>query len=240
MKAAELISEQSGLNILSFDILNRYGIKHGMVVKSNGRDIDQEQVCQKLNSSGRLAVTHQIHSDSLEAIEQGHQLFYPQKIETDGLMTGEKGVVISIHTADCVPIFLADKEAKAVCLIHAGWKGTAQGIAQKGLQQFMSRYRLKPGQTVAAIGPAIEQICYRVSAEVADRFEPSVKISEGGGKWRLDLKAENRRQLVQAGLASNDIYASELCTFCQNSLLHSYRREKELKGQLISYMEAGK
>ena len=238
MKTAELFSEQDGLNILRFDILNRYGIKHGMVIKSNGRDIVEEQVCQQLNSAGRLAVTHQTHSERVEIVEPGHQLFYPRKIEADGLMTAVSGVVITIHTADCVPIFLADKEGKAVCLIHAGWKGTALGIARKGLLQFMSASGLKPGNIAAVIGPAIEQQCYQVASNVADGFDSAVKIPEGNGKWRLDLKSENRRQLIISGLLPDDIHVSKLCTFCQNSLLHSYRREKELKGQMISFMEA--
>ncbi|MBI4726145.1 peptidoglycan editing factor PgeF [candidate division TA06 bacterium] len=183
-------------------------------------------------------MTHQVHGDQIEIIGPEYSGFYPQKIETDGLMTAVPGVVITIHTADCVPIFLADKEAKAVCLIHAGWKGAALGIAHKGLLQFMSRYELKPGRIAVVIGPAIKQSCSQVSSGVADRLDPEVKISEGGGKWRLDLRSENRRQLIKAGLSANDIHVSELCTFCQNSLLHSYRREKELKGQMISFMEA--
>lgn len=235
---AELISEQNGLSILSFDILNRYGIKHGMVIKSNGREIDKEQVYQKLGTGGRLAVTHHVHGAHIETIPPEYSGYYPKKIEADGLMTQVPGAVITIHTADCVPIFLADKENKAVCLIHAGWKGTALGIAQKGLQQFMAAYGLKPGSIAAVIGPAIEQNCYQVGAEVADKFGPPVKISEGGGKWRLDLKAENRSQIVQAGLSPEDIHVSELCTFCQHRLLHSYRREKKLKSQMISFMEA--
>ncbi len=235
---AELILEQNGLNIVSFDILNRYGIKHGMVIKSNGREIDKEQVYKKLGSGGRLAVTHQVHGDHIETIPPEYSGYYPRKIEADGLMTEVPGIIITIHTADCVPIFLADKGNKAVCLIHAGWKGTALGIAQKGLQQFMSGYGLEPRSIAAVIGPAIEQDCYQVGPEVADRFDPAVKMPEGGGKWRLDLKAENRRQLITAGLMPDDIHLSKLCTFCQNSLLHSYRREKELKGQMISFMEA--
>lgn len=235
---AELISEQNGLNILSFGILNRYGVKHGMVIKSDGRDIDKEQVYKKLGARGRLAVTHQVHGDHIETIPPEYSGCYPKKIETDGLMTQVPGAVITIHTADCVPIFLAGKGNKAVCLIHAGWKGTALGIAQKGLQQFMAAYCLEPGNIAAVIGPAIEQNCYQVGPEVADRFCPAVKISEGGGRWRLDLKAENRNQLLQAGLPPDDVYVSELCTFCRQGMLHSYRREKELKGQMISFMEA--
>lgn len=236
--SAELISEQNGLNILGFDVLNRYGIKHGMVIKSNGREIDKEQVYGKLGTGGRLAVTHQVHGDHIETIPQEYSGYYPRKIEADGLMTQVPGAVITIHTADCVPIFLADKGNKAVCLIHAGWKGTALGIAQKGLQQFMSAYGLEPRSIAAVIGPAIEQKCYQVGPEVAEKFGPPAKLSEGGGKWRLDLKAENQRQLIAAGLLPDDIHLSKLCTFCQNSLLHSYRREKELKGQMISFMEA--
>ncbi len=128
---AELILEQNGLNIVSFDILNRYGIKHGMVIKSNGREIDKEQVYKKLGSGqagGHPSGPRRSHRNYPAGIFR----YYPRKIEADGLMTEVPGIIITIHTAaDCVPIFLADKGNKAVCLIHAGWKGTALGIAQR-------------------------------------------------------------------------------------------------------------
>jgi YfiH family protein len=209
-----------------------------MIVKSEGRNINEDGVCRNFCSQARLAVTRQTHGELVELVDSRSGIFHPGKIESDGLMTGIKGVRITIHTADCVPVFLADKEGKAVCLIHAGWRGTALGIVRKGLMKFMSEFRLKPEGIAAVIGPSIEKECYQVGPEVADRFGSEVKKSDSNGKWRLDLKAENRSQLIGAGISSGDIQVSKLCTFCRHSLLHSYRREKELKGQMISFMEA--
>jgi polyphenol oxidase len=238
MSFGESVKDLGGLSILSFDLLESFGISHGMVVKTGGRDIEEYQAYRELGRKNGLVVTRQPHGELVELIGPGRRPFYPDKVEADGLMTGARGTRITIHTADCVPVFLADKGGSAVCLIHAGWRGTALGIVRKGLLKFMSEFRLKPEGIAAAIGPAIEQNCYQVGAEVADRFGPGSKTAEGGGKWRLDLKGENRLQLIQAGLAPQNIQVSGLCTLCRDDLLHSYRREKDLKGQMISFMEA--
>jgi purine-nucleoside/S-methyl-5'-thioadenosine phosphorylase / adenosine deaminase len=50
---------------------------------------------------------------------------------------------------------------------------------------------------------------------------------------RLDLRAANRWQLLDAGVRASNIIASELCTSCRTDLLFSYRRERARTGRLM-------
>jgi hypothetical protein len=239
MSGERLRKGPAGLNVLTFDILERYGINHGMVVKDGGKDVDKDLVYSRLAAEKPLVVTHQVHGDSVISIDKGFSDYYPQKTEADGLMTSLTGIRLSIHTADCVPVFLADKKGRAVCLIHAGWRGTKLGVAAKGIKSITGRFGLGPEEVVAAIGPCIELGCYEVGEDVADSFATEVKKPAQESKWLLDLRAENARQLFSEGLGKRDLHISGLCTRCRPDTLHSYRNERELKGQMISFMEAG-
>jgi hypothetical protein len=239
MSGEDISTSPAGLNVLSFGILRQYGIEHGMVIKPGGSDIDKDQVCLRLSREKPLVVTHQVHGGSVTLIGKDFASYHPEKIEADGLMTSRPGIRLSIHTADCVPVFLAAKDGRAVCLIHAGWKGTKLGIAAGGFRKFLETFGLKPEGAAAAVGPCIERDCYQVGPEVAEGFPAEVKKPDPEGKWLLDLRAENSRQLLAAGLKGEDLYISGLCTRCRPDILHSYRNERELKGQMISFMEAG-
>ena len=90
------------------------------------------------------------------------------------------------------------------------------------------RFGVDSGDLRAAIGPGIGACCYQVGDEVARQFGLS-------GTSFLDLAAENRRQLLEVGLAEANIDLLNQCTFCHTDRFHSYRRDKEHAGRMISY-----
>lgn len=51
---------------------------------------------------------------------------------------------------------------------------------------------------------------------------------------QLDLRASNRRQLLDAGVPEKQIGVSDLCTACRTDLLFSYRREGAKTGRLMA------
>src|SRR5271170_2732840 len=118
--------------------------------------------------------------------------------EGDALITRRPGIAISIRTADCFPILLADPEHHAVAAVHAGWRGTAEGIVGRTLDAMRSGFDTSPGQIVAAIGPGIGACCYEVGQEVTARFG----LRDAG---RIDLAAINRAQLIHAGVPASQI-----------------------------------
>ena len=156
--------------------------------------------------------------------------------EGDGLITDRIGLGIGIRTADCVPILLLDSETRALGAVHAGWRGTAAGIAGGAVQRLAAVYGSQPKNLYAAIGPAIRVCCYQVSEDVALRFSsmPGATQPDGPGKFKLDLAAANRAQMEAAGLPGSHIFDSRLCTSCLNVLFHSYRRDRAETGRMVA------
>ena len=149
--------------------------------------------------------------------------------EGDALVTRIPGVAVSIRTADCFPILLADPQTRAVAAVHAGWRGTAAGVVRASLARMQEEFGTKPENMYAAIGPGIGRCCYEVGAEVARQFG----LNEAG---KLDLAVENRNQLIAAGLQPEKIEQVGGCTFCQPRQFFSWRRDHDPAGRMISFI----
>jgi len=171
-----------------------------------------------------IRTVKQIHSsavlDAAEFAEEG-----------DALISDLAGVSVGVRTADCVPILLVDPSIPAVAAIHAGWRGSAENIAAAAVRQMAARWKTRPENLRAAIGPSIGVCCYEVGAEVANRFERWIPLSKNR---HLDLPAVNERQLRDAGVA--DIWKSGECTFCATDRFFSFRREREKAGRMLSFI----
>ena len=148
--------------------------------------------------------------------------------EGDALLENRPGSVVAVKTADCLPILLVDEGHGAVAAVHAGWRGTVAGIAQRAVEAMRAEFGARPGELHAAIGPGIGKCCYEVGPEVAAQFGQQ-------GRAHVDLAAANRRQLMDAGVTPERIYASNLCTMCRCEEFHSFRRDKEAAGRMYSF-----
>jgi len=171
-----------------------------------------------------MASLKQIHSASALAANQPGCAG-----EGDALLTNSPGILVSVRTADCYPILLADMKNRAVAAVHAGWRGTADEIVAKTIAKMRTQLGTSPADLIAAIGPGIGVCCYEVGAEVARLFG-----LEGAG--RIDLAAANRCQLIDAGVEERHIELLGGCTFCDSARFYSLRREKEQAGRMISYI----
>jgi YfiH family protein len=202
----------------------------------------------------------QIHSSMVHHVE--HAPEHP--LAGDGLITRAPRLVLSVRTADCVPVLIADPVQRAAGAFHAGWRGTLARIVEKGVGEMRRWFGSDPADLRAAIGPAIHRCCYEVSDELRDQFTsqfayagelfedvfasdpvreryPLLFLNQrapGHGepprRAHLDLIAANRRQLLDAGLRPENIWASELCTSCRTDLLFSHRREKGVTGRMMA------
>ncbi|MEO5924728.1 MAG: peptidoglycan editing factor PgeF [Bryobacteraceae bacterium] len=170
-----------------------------------------------------MASVQQIHSDitliadAIGCIGEG-----------DALLSNELGITVSIRTADCLPILLADPVSGAVAAVHAGWRGTAAGIVGITVRRMVAELHARPENILAAIGPGIGKCCYEVGLDVARKLGES----QAG---KVDLAENNRRQLLAAGVGQIDVVSP--CTFCEAATFYSYRREGEKAGRMISYIE---
>jgi polyphenol oxidase len=148
--------------------------------------------------------------------------------EGDALISDQTGVIVGVKTADCVPILIVDPSTRVVAAVHAGWRGTAEGIAVGAVRAMVEGWNVNPQNLRAAIGPSIGACCYEVGPEVALRFGIRVHIPV-----HLDLPAINEMQLRAAGVS--DIWKSGECTFCTAGQFYSFRREREEAGRMISF-----
>jgi len=157
--------------------------------------------------------------------------------ETDGLATSEPGLLLFTLVADCLPIVLADPDRPALSTLHAGWRGSAAGMAAAGVRAMKEQFGSDPARLFAAIGPGIGGCCYQVGSEVTDQFrsEESTPDREDPTKRRLDLSAANARMLAEAGVAPDRILRADLCTSCRADLFYSWRREKGQTGRQGSF-----
>jgi len=193
-------------------------------------------------SAGRLVLAHQVHGDDFHILSSPQSLPLNNMLEGDGFITDRPGLVLCVKTADCVPVLLADVRKKVVAAVHAGWRGTALGIAGKAVRIFQERFSSSPEDLWAAIGPAIGPCCYEVDEKVCREFQ---NLSDGRNPLKatlkpdrrmLDLVLANRLQLEAAGIPSAQISAAEICTSCRRDVFFSHRGEGEKTGRQLNFI----
>jgi len=118
----------------------------------------------------RVAALRQIHSDIVHVVAAAAFPQGEQASKGDALITREPGVLLTIQTADCIPILLADTKQHAVAAIHSGWRGTVQRIAEKTLGRMQMEFGTRSQDVIAALGPGIGGCCYEVGHEVVKEF----------------------------------------------------------------------
>lgn len=189
----------------------------------------------------RTVSTKQVHGDVVRiAAEEdcGKGLRQEIDYECDALMTNVPELPLMILTADCCPILLHDPVAGVVAAVHAGWRGTALGIAGKTAREMCRVYGCKGENIRAAIGPCVGQCCFETGPEVAEAMiaglgpEADEFCRPRGEKFYVNLKGINRRFLEKAGV--QNISVTDQCTACDTEKYFSHRRMGDDRGSLAS------
>jgi len=196
------------------------------------REESRRRVASALHDRGRLFLMKQIHGATVvEAPWEGTP-------EADGSTATRPGLLLGIETADCLPVLLVDPVRRAVSAAHAGWRGTAAGVAAKAARALVAAGS-SPADLVAALGPSIGPCCYEVGDELRDVFGPAGQTffrPGPRGRPHLDVRGANVRLLLTAGLREDRIHHLSDCTACRPDLYHSYRRDGAGGGRMISFI----
>jgi len=174
---------------------------------------------------------NQVHGRDVAFIDCYHDK--ANTLEADGSFTREKGEVLSISTADCLPVVVANAEGSAVCAMHAGWRGLADGVLQSGLAHFAEDEPLH-----AWLGPAIGPDAFEVGTDVVEAFlardkrYASAFKPAGNKKFMADIYALARISLQS--LRPVSITGGEYCTHSQPDMFHSYRRDGAASGRMAT------
>ncbi len=184
-------------------------------------------------------VANQTHSDHIKIISKketkGWDSLEDAVEDCDALITNETDIVLTILTADCVPVLLYDNEKKVVAAVHAGWKGTKAKIVAKTVLKMSEMYGCEPKNIIAAVAPSIGSCCYEVGEDVAKHFfDTRDGYIQKGEKYMLDLPSINKKQLLDVGLEDENIEMSDVCTACEVDRYFSYRKEQGCSGRFMS------
>ncbi len=179
---------------------------------------------------GDLATVQQIHSDKVLVADHAGCIG-----EGDALISNQPGITLSVRTADCLPILMADTRNLAVAAVHAGWRGTLLEIVPKTVQAMGEQFGTRPDDLVIAVGPGIGACCFEVGPDVASQFSALFpERVDLNRKTKIDLVETNLRLLGRNDGRMRQIATSGLCTCCQPNLFHSYRRDRDQAGRMVS------
>jgi YfiH family protein len=172
---------------------------------------------------------HQVHgADVLVHGEAGGWVIHDG---ADGHVTVRPGVLLCVSVADCIPLYLAAPEGRGVALLHAGWRGTAGGILDRGVELLCREAGCAPRDLAMHCGVGICGPCYEVGAEVVTGVGLP---AEGAGPWHVDLRERLAGRAAELGLA--DVTVSGWCTAEGRDRFHSHRASGGADGRLVAYL----
>lgn len=212
-----------------------------------------------------FVTTDQTHTTNIRVVtksDAGKGVTCPRDYtDIDGLITAEKGLVLSCFTADCVPVYFVEPVKQVIGVVHSGWRGTVAGIGVRMVERMVQEFGCEPANIIAAIGPSICQDCYEISEEVAVQFmqgfwdpenieeycreayeaglHPTGKLLVPGkeaGKYQLDLWIANVVVLRSAGILLENIEVTDICTNCNPDYLFSHRASGGKRGNLAAFL----
>ncbi len=230
--------------------------------------LETKTASPKHTALAQLVLLRQIHSGIVYRIEDTRIKDAPQADVAlqagDGMISTQPGLLLGVLTADCLPILVVDVRQRVVAAFHAGWRGTAARVVERGVGRMRAEFGSRPGDLTAAIGPGIGGCCYAIGDEVRNEFDSQFAYSDAlfrevydsdpikekypllfltarapghsnlGPSTHLDLVEANRRQLMDAGVAQAKIHALGLCTACHLTQFFSHRAEQGFTGRMMS------
>lgn len=193
------------------------------------------------SAASDVAGLSQVHGKEILKVENNNlQTFRERKQRADGLLTSLKDQWLSISIGDCQPVVIFDNDRKALCMVHAGWGGTALRIVEEAIGRLKAEGS-RSENLYALLGPSIGGGAYQVDERVFKEF------AKGWSNWRdfiydpsdghgyIDILAANRYLLIKNGVDQGKIVEMELCTWTLPSLFFSHRRDGLPGGRMFAY-----
>ena len=178
---------------------------------------NREELKKSLNLTYEPVWMKQIHSSYIRKVTDS-----TKDLVCDSCYTSTTGLACAVLSADCLPILLCNSSGSKVGVIHAGWRGLANGIIPK----FVSRFSKDPKDIICWIGPSISPANYLVREDVYKKLikiSSKIFIKHDTERWNLDLKLAAKMLLKSKGV--NKIFSDDMCTYQNSNLYYSYRGE---------------
>jgi polyphenol oxidase len=227
-----------GVSVGPFTSLN-LGNPNGCPVQDDLANIAENyrRLQAAIGCEGRSrAQVHQVHGCDVLPAPAGEA--FDVHAKADGLTSDDPAKLLSVRTADCVPVLLASRDGRCVAAVHAGWRGVVAGIAPAAARLLTERYGVAPEGLIAAIGPSIGADAFEVGPEVVAAFDARYVRPLPAGKGLIDLRAVLADQLRAAGLGDDAVDTTDRCTVTHADEFFSHRRENGVTGRMASMIGA--
>ena len=218
-----------------------YGTLEGIMGLNLADHVGDASACVRMNRSiltqclpAEPKWLKQVHGTNVVDAAQIAQGVVP---EADASFTTTPGVVLVVMTADCLPLFLADRQGRGVAAIHAGWRSLAAGIIQKTAVALREAIGDAQAEFAAWLGPRIGAEDFEVGADVLDAMKANLPNAEQhfraleGGKYLADLAGLAKDALLAANVPALNVYDCGLSTYADPKRFYSFRRDGERTGR---------
>jgi polyphenol oxidase len=216
--------ESSVLPIETFPALERVGCRHGFVRRVPGIELshDKAVVLENLDKVHRQArhalglgerkfiTVRQVHSDKIAIVDSVPAADHCFE-DCDGLVTNQRDVCLGVYVADCCAVYLVDRNARAIGLVHSGKKGTALGVVSGAIDLMRKKFGVEPADLIVQLSPCVRPPHYEI-----------------------DFAAEIVRQCRDCGV--EQIHDDKVCTACDLGHYYSYRAEKGRTGRMLAML----
>lgn len=192
---------------------------------------------QRFGIDCSLTTCHQVHSAT---VLRGQRLDGWRECDScDALWTPDDHVALGIKVADCLPVAMIDPAHSTMANVHSGWRGTVQRITGETIDAMQRSSEFDAAQAFAWLGPSIRACCFEVGEEVVERFAATFPaferhVERSHAKPHIDIAGITVEILRQRGFRESRIFDSQICTRCEGSIFHSFRREPKGGGRNLA------
>ena len=178
----------------------------------------------------QLAEPLQIGRDGVKIIDQPGEY-----ASQDALITAQPGVYLRVLTADCSPILIWSDKDLLVAAVHSGWQGSELDILGKTLKKMHTEMGAELESLYLVIGPGLSQANFEVGPEFSDKFPAEFLMPlQGRNRYLFDNNAYLRDTAIRSGVPAHHIETLPYCSYKEDSLFYSHRRDAGTTGRMMS------
>jgi YfiH family protein len=174
---------------------------------------------------------NQVHQTRVLWHDDGAPGGWTQLEGVDGHATAAPGLMLYVTVADCVPVYLVNPQTRAIALLHAGWRGVAGQILERGVEVLSHKNMASPEDIIMHCGVCICGRCYEVGSEVIGALALE---SDGAGKAQADLRGLLAEQARRLGIGQ--VSSSAWCSAHDRTRFFSHRASKGADGRMVAYL----
>lgn len=185
-------------------------------------------------TTDRLAEAGQVGGDGIKIVnEPGYHGV------CDALITDQHEIYLRVLTADCAPVLIWSDQKPVIAAVHSGWQGSALNILGKTIQKMVNKFKLAAASLNVVIGPALSADNFEVGSEFSEKFPADYLIPQAGGRFKLDNNRFLKDSAIQAGVDRARVEIMNYCSYRDENMFFSHRRDFGVTGRMMSIIGIG-